>query len=187
MNSPPNSIDIPKQLKRPYLLGIDPGLSGALAFLDIRTKKIIQVTDMPTLISTTEKNGIEPIALSERIRLYEPMTRFCVLEKVSAMTYQNKQGEIRGQGAAASFNFGKGYGILIGILTTLKIPIVDASPGVWKIIMGLSSSKEASIELAKKLSPEISSSITLKKHDGRAEAILLAHFGLRFIKKEENI
>lgn len=153
------------------VLGIDPGKSGALVWLDADTKRVVTYVDMP-------QNGIE---LSRSLRL-APEIKFAVIEAVSAMTYTDEEGKKRGQGAAASFNFGFGAGMLDGALCALGIPIYYVVPGTWKALYGLSSDKSKSIELAKKKFPQFAPQLTLKKHDGRAEAALLALFGAERFK-----
>lgn len=116
-------------------------------------------------------------AIAALLDMYNSQIRFCVIEKVSAMTYTDASGNVRGQGAAASFNFGKGFGVLLGCLHSAQIPLIEVAPSVWKILLGLSSAKSDSIQRAHELYPASREKITLKKHDGRAESLLLAHFG----------
>lgn len=147
------------------ILGIDPGKNGALAFL---SDNELAVIDMP--------HSIE--AIVSRIRayhLFEPIA-FCVIEDVTAMTYVDSRGLVRGQGAKASFNFGFGTGVLHGILAALGIPVYQVKPATWKAVLGLSSNKDQSRELAGKKFRASAHLFARKKDDGRAEAALLAHF-----------
>lgn len=126
---------------------------------------------------TAGNKDIDATAFAALLDMYNSQIRFCVIEKVSAMTYTDASGQKRGQGAAASFNFGKGFGLVLGCLHSSRIPLIEVAPSVWKILLGLSSAKSDSIQRAHELYPTSRSRITLKKHDGRAEALLLAHFG----------
>lgn len=160
---------------KPYILGIDPGLTGGLALIHAPPipRQLLTIIDLPP----------DPKDLATTLDMYAQSIRFAVVEKVGAMVYTNKFGEKRGQGAKSSFAFGKGYGLLLGTMTALSIPFFEINPSVWKILLGLSSNKAKSIQKAKELYPESASFLTLKKHDGRAEALLLAHFGReRFCK-----
>ena len=74
-------------------------------------------------------------------------------------------------------NYGVGYGIWIGILAALNIPYTEVHPVTWKskIMAGMGKEKDASIARAKQLYP--TADLSLKKHHGRADALLIAHFG----------
>ncbi len=157
-----------------FVLGIDPGRQGALAGIWLYDKSVVGLTDLPL----DDNGGLHAQTFCTIIEGYKPNIKFCILEKVSAMVYRNAKGEIRGQGATASFTFGRDFGIIIGVLAAFEIPVIFVNPSVWKAQLNLSSNKAESIALAKKLYPESAQCLTLKKHDGRAEAILLAHFGL---------
>lgn len=157
----------------PYVLGIDPGLKGGFAILSIaRPREIVYLDDLPV-----NEGGIDASAFASFLDMYGKQIRFCVIEKVSAMTYTDSHGQKRGQGAAASFNFGKGFGLVLGCLHSAQIPLFEIAPSVWKILLNLSSAKHDSIVKAHELYPSCREKIKLKKHDGRAESLLLAHFG----------
>jgi hypothetical protein len=159
----------------PLVLGIDPGKQGALCLLEIaRPRKIVLLQDLPL---SADGKDIDANAFSMFLELYSERIRFCVIEKVSAMTYTDASGQKRGQGAAASFNFGKGFGLVLGCLHSARVPLIEVVPSVWKILLGLSSAKHDSILKAHELYPSSRDWVKLKKHDGRAESLLLAHFG----------
>lgn len=149
------------------ILGIDPGVKGAMAFLS--TSNDLACFDMP--------HSIE--AIVSYIRSYAKVEKidFAVIEDVTAMTYVNARGEVRGQGAKASFNFGFGTGVLHGVLAALEIPCYQVKPATWKLALGLSSNKDLSRELAQMKFPQSTHLFQRKKDDGRAEAALLAFFG----------
>lgn len=148
------------------ILGIDPGKSGALVWLD-KSGKIHDCEDMPERLDR----------LVEVVKFYAAETRFAVIEDVSAMTYVDKFGQKRGQGAAASFNFGFSTGMVHGVLAALNVRVWPVRPVTWKLAFGLSSDKSESLALARKKFPQDEDLFQLKKHDGRAEAALIAHFG----------
>jgi hypothetical protein len=78
------------------------------------------------------------------------------------------------QGIASAFNFGVGFGSLLGVLQARHIAIEFVTPAVWKRTMGLSQDKRASLDKARLLYPD--AELGLAKHEGRAEALLLAHW-----------
>jgi len=154
-------------------LGIDVGKTGAIAL--IRNDGMIDIQDCP-VIKVGKKYETDTVAMAN---LVKELTQgcgnlFCVIEKVNAMP---------NQGVVSMFSFGTNYGLWLGILSALAIPHQLISPQRWKKEFGLSSDKEASIILAKKLYPSSAKLINLKKHDGRAEALLLADYGKRIYSK----
>jgi len=157
-------------------LGIDPGLKGAIALL---TNDGLQaVFDMPT---ASERHGKESrssvCAHSLRDILLNMQhthgkIRVAVVERVGAMPKQ---------GVTSSFRFGYGAGQVEGVLAALCVPTEFVRPQTWKKQLGLGSDKAQSLTLARAKWP-YSESFTLKKHDGRAEAALLAEYGRRFVR-----
>lgn len=164
------------------VLGIDPGFYGALALIEKSTHKVIEVKDMPLNSPPGGKHSVNLAALTLFIDCYSRDIDFAVIEDVGAMTYVDKSGQLRGQGAAASFSFGKSTGEVHGVLAAFNVKKYLVKPSTWKMLMGVSADKGSSIAKAKKLFPFSSSLLTLKKHDGRAEALLLALFGAERFK-----
>ncbi len=86
-----------------------------------------------------------------------------------------------GQGVSSTFRFGEGYGVLQGIMAThSNIRVILPRPSVWKMSMGVTADKGSSLRLARQLFPAFETKYFSRiKDDGRAEALLLALFGLR--------
>jgi len=153
------------------LIGIDPGVTGAIAFLrpDLT---LVSVEDMPTMLLTGKKqqvNGAALTALLNKLLQLAPGSgdTTAYLERVSAMPRQ---------GVSSMFNFGTGYGVIQGVLAALHIPTVLVSPAQWKKRAGLrGKEKDAGRTLAQQLYPE--APLGRKKDIGRADAILIARFG----------
>jgi crossover junction endodeoxyribonuclease RuvC len=137
---------------------------------------------MPISQTKSGKNQVDAAALSTLLSVYADSIKFAVVEDVGAMVYVNAQGITRGQGAAASFAFGKAAGVLDGVLSALKIPVVPTKPAVWKMLMGVSADKETSRAKATSLFPNDAKRWSRKMDDGRAEAALLAFFGAMRLK-----
>ena len=142
------------------IIAIDPGKSGAVAFLN-DAGKFWRVIDMPDA----------PILLVEELRLMAQPNRRVILEHVGAMP---------GQGVTSMFNFGVSFGITQGVIAALGLPMELVRPNVWKKAMGLSRDKEASRLKALQLFPEAAEVLKRKKDEGRAEALLL---GLWFARR----
>lgn len=152
-------------------IGIDPGLSGAIAVLaDGEFERFI---DMPTAKRGNAKGmEVDADALHRKLRdlraAHPGAYLLAVLEKV---------GGHRGQGGSASFNFGQADGIVRGTLACLGIPKIEVYPQTWKTYLRLTGqSKDAARQMVLRLHPEVAEHITLKKHDGRADAFLIARW-----------
>lgn len=158
-------------------VGIDPGITGALAW--ISSRNLYQIIDTPTLtVEKGSKKGIRHelnrVAMAAIVRdikvSNEPNSVVAAIERVNAMP---------DQGVSSSFSFGMGFGIWLGILSALEIPVDLVHPTRWKKVMfdGMGKNKDASRVRVMELFP--SAEVTLKKHHGRADALLLAEYRRR--------
>lgn len=143
------------------IMGVDPGISGAVAFYFTESPGRIAVDDVP--VAGGEINAPE---LARLVRIHRPT--FAVIERVSAMP---------GNGAVSMFNFGRSYGDVRGVIGAMEIPLHFVTPQKWKKHFGLSADKEQSRLRAIRMFPAVADSFKLKKHDGRAEAALIALYG----------
>jgi crossover junction endodeoxyribonuclease RuvC len=80
------------------------------------------------------------------------------------------------QGVASSFNFGKSYGIVLGVLGALDVPVTHPTPAAWKKAMGVTADKASSRRRATDLWPAMSGTFARVKDDGRAESALIARW-----------
>lgn len=156
--------------ERKLILGLDPGFSGAIALLNRESKQIVEIFDMPLRLRKNEKNEIDLEQLTENIHFYRSQILLAVVEEVGAMPKQ---------GLSSTFRFGYGAGSCAGILAALQIKTVFVRPAIWKSLMNVTHDKKTSLELARKMFPEVASHLSRQKDDGRAEAALLAYLGTR--------
>ena len=153
-------------------IGIDPGLNGALAVL-ASDGTIELLVDLP-VIRDRSLAWIDGAQLqSTLLDALRGRTARAVVERVSAMPKQ---------GVASSFQFGVSFGSILSVLQTLQVRIELVTPCVWKRALGLSRDKHASLHKARLLFP--SADLRLAKHDGRAEALLLAHYAQTRARRE---
>lgn len=153
------------------ILGVDPGISGAIAAVDQRGR-LLWVEDMPIRDAgkkARKANEIDGTALARLLRLHVADIEVAHVEEISAMP---------GQGVSSMFAMGDGRGCIRGVLEALGIPVERVHPKTWKKVYGLDSDKEASRACAIRLYPECLD-IARKKDHGRAEAILIARYGAR--------
>ena len=144
------------------IMGLDPGLSGAIAIYYPDHPMQIACYDMPT-----NDDGVDGYALTKIVKQFMPDVVF--IEKVHSMPKQ---------GVASTFTFGEAYGVAKGIFYALNIPIELVTPRRWKKEFDLTSDKNQSLEMARMMWPD-SDKFKLKKHDGRAESALIAMYGYK--------
>ena len=140
-------------------LGIDPGKHGGLAVIYSDGNVSVMPLKEETLITV--------------LRTLPGIPARCCLEKVGAMP---------GQGLASTFNFGVGFGYIKGILECNRISYQEIAPQRWKKEFGLNSDKQKSIEVCRKLFPDVSlraSALSRTDNDGMAEALLMAEYARR--------
>jgi crossover junction endodeoxyribonuclease RuvC len=101
----------------------------------------------------------------------EASPAFAVVERASAMPKQ---------GVVSVFKFGMAYGSLRTVVAVSKIPHRLVAPTVWKKHFKLDSDKEKSRALAMQLWPGCGL-FSRKKDHGRAEAALIARYGLEVL------
>lgn len=160
-----------------FFLGIDPGLSGGIAFVS-RTGEV-HAFDMPVVeyeIAGKKKRREVDVSRLSRIITKYPV-RECCLEAVWGMA---------GRGAS-EFTFGQSYGMVKAALTLSSIPYLLIAPQKWKNFYGLSSDKEGSRAKATELFPDFKDLWSRKKDDGRAEALLIGNYGLELRARCFNI
>ena len=138
-------------------LGIDPGKKGAIALLDSESLRVT-CHDMPR--TTPELHDL--IAGL-------PIIKACVLEKLFT-------GPAMGRVTLCTMFMN--FGILKGALMWRDIPFKEVQPSKWKPALGLSKDKNASREMAMQMFPDDADQFKRVKDDGRAEAALLAHWGM---------
>jgi crossover junction endodeoxyribonuclease RuvC len=152
------------------ICGIDPGLDGAVAFV-LNEQMGLDVSDMPTFSLVRNKKNkreVDAVLLADLLDDVRPNHAF--VEQVGAMP---------GQGVSSVFAFGRGYGIVIGVLAALKIPHTFVPSPRWKRTLRVPSSKDGARSRASELMPHAAYNWKLVKHDGRAEAALIALYGYR--------
>lgn len=158
-------------------IGIDPGLDGAWAVLNA-DGSVHHVDDMPTYDGSDGKRHIHAIALYSVVRL--AVEGSVGWEKLKdgwwngpVIGVVENVGARPNQGSVSGFRFGVTKGIAIGVLAPLVNEIVEPYPQAWKRAMGVTSSKQSSLDKATEIWGE-DDRWSLKKHADRAEAMLMA-------------
>ena len=151
------------------IIGIDPGLNGAIAIME--GLKVKDIFDMPVMSEGKKSkrqlnSALLVILLKEKIRNLEDVS--IVVEQVNAMP---------GQGVTSMFNFGQSFGAIKGICAALNLPIFFVRPSKWKKHYDLiNSSKDASRTKVIEMYPSLSDKLSKKKDVNKSDAILIARF-----------
>lgn len=149
------------------ICGIDPGINGAAAFFFETHPNAIAAEDLPVV-----DRMLDAATLARRLEQMKP--DLVVIEQVAAMPKQ---------GVSSTFRFGQAYGMTIGVVAALRIPIEYVTPGRWKKHFRLSSDKEESRARALQMWPDRPDLFARKKDHGRAEAALIARYGAEVVLK----
>ena len=151
------------------IIGIDPGLSGAIAVM--HDKKVINMYDMPVMAEGKKnKRQLNSSQLVNIIKenINEDEEAIVVVEQVNAMP---------GQGVTSMFNFGQTFGAIKGVCAALKLPIFFVRPSKWKKHFELiNSSKDASRTKVIEMYPTLSGQLAKKRDVNKSDAILIAKF-----------
>ena len=160
------------------ILGIDPGSTGGICQLS-EDRSFYHLCKASPIDADTVRTIKEMVTANP--------TRLAVVERVASFP---------GQGVASTFTFGKRYGVILGALMALGVPVVDVPPQTWNKALGLSQpkgfgltvtavekkkrlaarrkeQKSRNYAMARNLFPHLA--ITLETADG----VLLAEYGLR--------
>ena len=173
-------------------VGIDPGKTGAVAMItptpspyavdDIVDFLDADKTDLSVLVEIFIKaNHLNTsiFVLLEKPQVMPGSKARRLAAGVAAGLPEGEEKEV-GQGRVGILNYGIAYGEYRGMLKALKIPFAEIHPATWKAAFSLfHQPKERSIEVAKQIFPSTVDRLTLKKHHGRAEALLIAEYARR--------
>lgn len=168
-------------------IAIDVGVSGALASLD-ESGNIVSVRDLPLTIHGKQKwiNGGELLRMLFAARRGDQPARVFVEYMHALPMMDDEGGTTRGGGLYAASKKGMVLGSILSILEVAQLPFELVVPQKWKRALNLimpkatyQQRKQASLDRARMLFPK--APLHLQKHDGRAEALLIAHYGQRHV------
>lgn len=161
-------------MARAYV-GLDPGLRGACGV--VTSEGLFRAAfDLPVI-------GDKTLRWVDAVKFKQLLTTALAgddaaifIERVSAMPKQ---------GVASSFQFGIGVGSLLGVVHGLGFPMQLVTSGKWKPFMKVSRThagqaqselKKMALDRARMMFP--TADLTLVKHEARAEALLIAYYGM---------
>jgi len=138
------------------ILGIDPGIHGGLALVNI---------------GVGAKERVDGLAIRTWIQTHQP--DHAVIERAQAMPKQ---------GASSGFKYGRAVGAIETAIACCGVPLTIVEPTAWKKFHGLrGGEKEASRQLAIQRFPAAHCLFARKMDHGRAEAALIVITPIRGI------
>ena len=146
-------------------LGIDPGFSGAWGMIN-HNGEYWSCGDMIHDTTFIDTNAV----FAEMAQARDGQDLEIIVEAVHAMPKQ---------GVSSTFKFGMAYGAAISLAQRLHAPFTTVPPRTWKRNLGLDADKNLSLEMARAMWPK--APLARKKDNGRAEALLMAHW----LRKEQ--
>lgn len=182
-----------------FVIGIDPGLDGGIAAVELGpigepvNVSVIRMPTKPGPAGRRDVDGSEVGAFLNHV-CSKGTVLGAAVESVHAMPKQ---------GITSAFNFGKGYGKILGIIESLDIPLSEPTPAQWQnlVLAGMKSSKpkkkktkgkggaaksntdrrdkDISIRFVLNQFPSVNLKATDKSttlHDGMAEAVCIAEY-----------
>lgn len=153
------------------VLGIDPGLSGALTIIsdqgDGPRPTIVACIDVPT---AGEKSRRRVVASAVIGFIQRGAPHFAFIERAQAMPEQ---------GATSGFIYGRAVGVLEACVEGLRIPLDVVEPTAWKKYHALiKQTKEDSRQRAMRVFPDGLDYFQRRLDHHRAESALIAAYGL---------
>lgn len=145
-------------------IGIDPGKKGGIAFMG------------------DGKNNSETYPYSDDVLINNLRLIYVQGWQSDAICYLEHVHAMPKQGVSSTFNFGMSFGFIQGVLKAYGIRYELVTPQKWKKEFSCTSDKNTSIEVCKRLFPNVNLKATdrcRKDHDGMAEALLIAEYGRR--------
>jgi len=166
-----------------FVLGIDPGATGALALWHCQEGRILKIWDMPyeTKRLTTGKNS-NRVVVSDLVLIFNEVVEFLDEDNEDMLHIHIEKVQAFGkQSAPAAFNFGYAanapYALAIA-LQFWKYPYIDitlVAPNTWKKQHGLIvTEKDEARLLVLRTFPDLKDILKRKQDVDRADAILIA-------------
>jgi crossover junction endodeoxyribonuclease RuvC len=159
-------------------MGVDPGLSGAVAVIRDGVE-LIALIDMPVVQSGGGGSKVQKMV--DGHSLYKSLAELPIyaeyvdgLGPFDAIVYAlvERTTAMPGQGVSSMYSMGHSRGVAEGVLGALKVETFLVPAAVWKRHMGYTADKEPIRAEMRRVFP--GAELHLKKHADRAEALAMA-------------
>lgn len=171
------------------IAGIDPGVSGAVAFYT-PDSGALAVHDLPThriTVAGHKRAVLDYYQLGDLLERHALALELAVIEAVNAMpaTRPARGGKRAAMGVTGAFRFGEVFGALQMGVALCDVPVELVRPAAWKRVMRLKADKDAARQRASQLFPAYARQWARVCDHDRAEAVLLAVFGHRLLEQRQ--
>ena len=163
------------------IIGVDPGLTGAISLL-CSERGLLECEDLPTC-GNGQNTGkmlrwIDVEKLQTMLSVWSARHAFAERSVHACIERPIPMPSMPSTTTASSFDtFGVVRALVTGKVAPNCMTVVD--PSRWKKMFGLHTDKDGSIACAKRLYPDAGASLARKKDHNRAESILIGHWLLR--------
>lgn len=156
-----------------FVVGIDPGVSGAVGQISGGAVSVQDVPTFETRVGKTLRRRLDLAALAEMFRGLAMLgPDLVVIEQVNGMPRD---------GGSRAFEFGYTAGALAAMAAACMLPYQLVPSVVWKGAMRVKDDKDGARLIASRLFPEAAHNWRRAKDHNRAEAVLIAEYGRRHI------
>lgn len=162
------------------IAGIDPGTSPTIAVINDAGHDIVIFDELSAAQRINGRNTAQPIPELIAFALRESQVELVCLEKV----WMRPTGGLAAKGSVSQTRLVSSMHLIWGVAVGLGIEVELVSPQAWKAHYHLrGSDKEDSRLKCLKLMPEAARFLTRKMDHNRAEALLIARYGLYLHRK----
>ena len=151
------------------VMGVDIGAAGAFSlYVDGKFERVIDMPVVEVIRGAKAKKHISAQGVAAAIKELNPT--HAIVEKVGAMP---------NQGVSSMFTFGRAAGIIEGALAALNVPVTYVTPQTWIKATGCGKGKDAIRHRCMELNPEHQHLFARVKDSGRADATMMAIYGMK--------
>jgi len=158
------------------LIGVDPGIKGALAFFYDDGRE--RVFDLPVRQKKTGGNEVDPCGLQIILRRNVPADEKGLVVMESSHAFMGSGKRVGSMASQASLAATKA--VIAAVCELSGMDIAYVTPQAWQAFFGIrktdsEDTKDQSLRIARQLYPEIK----LTKTSGRPDALLIGRYGQR--------
>jgi hypothetical protein len=171
-------------LRMVQAIGIDPGANGAIVLVRATRagdETVAVVYDMPVIkvrVNGKERKRVDAKAVHAIIASLKARNLPLDKDDMPTSVWIEDAHAMPREGAVGAFTFGRVAGIVETAAHACGLSPSFVSPVVWKGSLRCPADKGKARQLASKLFPNAAHHWTRAKDDGRAEASLIAYYGL---------
>ena len=155
------------------IAGIDPGTNGAIAVLDSENPDSVDLLDL-------KKKNTSEIFNWSRLHTWNTHPHVIWIEDVHSM---------HGMSAKSNFGFGKNVGMITTIAELTWDEVKTVTPKIWQKYLGITVKGKAIKKEVAKIAQDLYPNAELYGQrggllDGRADALMIAHYGLKHMEEK---